>query len=544
MKVLFLGFNPQNQKFLDVNREVNLIETELMKCKVRGLVVFKSFVNLTIEEFRVRLSNSEYDIIHFSCHGTYKDIIITDENLQYIYISISKLTDFLKTKKIKIKCIILNTCNSRDNAKALHQELDLDYAIGMNGYIPDQTAIKFSSAFYQALGDGESIKQSFDRAKDMITKNNILGCEIPSLIDIPTDYVTRGDEPTLRNAINNRNILIRVKGSKTTGKSRFIDHVTQGLEPDKYQIVSLYIPENIWETVHDTNQFLQWFCEDIARKSDRRYHWEQGNEDRYLANSRFTSQFIKYFLSSQDSRILILHLRNFDRIYDKPEIYKFVHNLFLQWVNESSSIWSGFRLILEYRNEVYTDSPSHLWSSAGETIILKYFNIEQVQSLWKQFDLQEGEKDHLIKLLNGLNGHPHLVDLALRHCRNISEKEQYDCLKNLATIAAIDELLSSHKKFLNNNSNFKKVFQDILSGSNSRNKDDPEVKQLLDRGLIIFDGNTVKPSCKFYTEYFTEYLKKTIPQDIPKNVILEPIKRSIKKLINRLSTQTSNRTAI
>ncbi|MTJ50434.1 AAA-like domain-containing protein [Dolichospermum sp. UHCC 0259] len=531
IKVLFLGFNPKGYVGIDINQEVNAIRRVLKKSRIA--VDFDHFVNLEFEELRSEVSDSKADIIHFSCHGDDENIIICDEKGEDVEVPREILHRLLEGKNTQnIKCIVLNACNSKDNAQVLRKTLYLDYAIGMNGNISDATATSFSAAFYRALGNGESIKKSFWCAMDRMSLDKKLDCNIPLLIDSDECYVTRNEEQELFDAIKTQ-ILIRVKGDKKIGKSTLINHVTKKLSPNKYRIVSLYIPDSYSkekENVDDESLFLKWFCEEIAQQLNLPdYCWEGNGEDflEYTPARQCNTQFEKYFLPSPNSTILIIHLKNFDKIYDKRNVFECLHGLFIGWAkkNENSDpIWSGFRFILEHRDQTYPENyqgGSILWST-GKAIELKYFNTKEVQSLLEKFELPTELNDHLME---HLNGHPYLVNLTLEHFRKIQEK-QADSLKNIdiAQITQISEYLSSYVEILKNNSKLKKVFQDILSESKSEGKIDSEVKQLLRLGLIISVGDIKKPSCKLYTEYF----RMKIPPDIPPNGLWELIKRIIK----------------
>lgn len=79
-----------------------------------------------------------------------------------------------------IKCVFLNACHSELQAAAIIEHID--YVIGMNKEVPDQTAMNFSLFFYDALWTGESIEDSFAKAKKMLSIMRMPGAEIPTLI--------------------------------------------------------------------------------------------------------------------------------------------------------------------------------------------------------------------------------------------------------------------------------------------------------------------------------------------------------------------------
>jgi hypothetical protein len=121
------------------------------------------------------------NIIHFSGHGTESSQIILENDQGYSTpVQPKALSDLFKLFKKKIKVVILNSCYSGEQAESIAEHIP--YVIGMTNSISDETAIKFSPAFYRALGYGESVEKAFNLAKNQLELENISESDIPILI--------------------------------------------------------------------------------------------------------------------------------------------------------------------------------------------------------------------------------------------------------------------------------------------------------------------------------------------------------------------------
>ena len=60
----------------------------------------------------------------------------------------------------RIRCVVLNACHSEAAARAIAQQVGC--VVGMSQSVADAAAIRFSWAFYNALGSGLSVKAAFE----------------------------------------------------------------------------------------------------------------------------------------------------------------------------------------------------------------------------------------------------------------------------------------------------------------------------------------------------------------------------------------------
>jgi CHAT domain len=163
-KILFLSSEPTDAGALSVNKEYRQIrnELEVSKLKERFLLVNRGAIRPI--DFTKEIFNLEPDILHFSGHGTGKSgLCFEDDAGNAILADGESIYGILESAIGTFECVFLNACFSEKQAKAIAKKSK--YVIGMNDSISDTAAIAFSCHFYQALGSGKDIEQSFNIAK-------------------------------------------------------------------------------------------------------------------------------------------------------------------------------------------------------------------------------------------------------------------------------------------------------------------------------------------------------------------------------------------
>ena len=175
----------ESDESLDYIKEIRII-IELMKRKKKQFNCLFECIGLDV--LSDVLIRKKTKILHISSHGMLDDdcnYSIGLENLhdfgQMQKIELSKLKSYLEVNKDKIQkfdLVIVSTCFSEDFGK-LFLEYGAKNVIYIYKKTPiyDYTSIKFSEYFYQNLIEGCSIKESFDKAI------NILRCD--KNIEIP-----------------------------------------------------------------------------------------------------------------------------------------------------------------------------------------------------------------------------------------------------------------------------------------------------------------------------------------------------------------------
>jgi len=159
--ILFLTSNPHDTNHLAIDEEVRAIDERLRRASFREVFGFKSHWAVRVSDLQELFLRYKPTIVHFSGHGsTSSEIILQDDLGTTRAIPPQALSNLFSIFQNDIRCVVLNACYSNRQAKAIAKNIDC--VIGMTDTITDVAARSFSSAFYQALGYGQSVKTAFD----------------------------------------------------------------------------------------------------------------------------------------------------------------------------------------------------------------------------------------------------------------------------------------------------------------------------------------------------------------------------------------------
>jgi hypothetical protein len=178
-KILFLGANPSGSR-LKLDEEVKKIQTNLKLAKEREKLELHQEWAVTIDTLIQAILDETPNIVHFSGHGKQEGIILQDEKGAPKTVTAESLAILFELFRDTIKCVILNSCYSENQAKAI--KLNIPYVIGMKAGIPDKSAISFSTGFYKAIGAGKDIPFAFKLGKTAIELEGVSGKVIPILL--------------------------------------------------------------------------------------------------------------------------------------------------------------------------------------------------------------------------------------------------------------------------------------------------------------------------------------------------------------------------
>jgi len=178
LKILFLLSAPHQDLSLD--EEYRKIEQAIEKNSNKGEVELVVKLSTRIEDLIEALNHEKPHVVHFSGHGNEQGkLLFTGDNLENMPIAPETLLKLFKVSKENVKLVFLDACHSHLHAKVLNQEVD--YLIGMNDLINEETATTFASNFYASLASNKTIQASFDQAKVVLEIKHAHEKEIPLL---------------------------------------------------------------------------------------------------------------------------------------------------------------------------------------------------------------------------------------------------------------------------------------------------------------------------------------------------------------------------
>jgi hypothetical protein len=157
--ILFVGADPQDRPRLRTQTEQREIETLLVK-QSRHRESYRVVVCLSSrpKDITQALLDHKPQLVHFSGHGEEKGELCFEDNEGKAYpVQPDELVRLLEYFSKHVRCVVLNACYTLELARSLSEVIDV--AIGVEGDLPDEAALAFSTGFYLALGNQDPSKK-------------------------------------------------------------------------------------------------------------------------------------------------------------------------------------------------------------------------------------------------------------------------------------------------------------------------------------------------------------------------------------------------
>lgn len=153
--ILILAANPANTERLRLDEEVRRIEEGLDRSSGRKNLRIKTVLAPRQDDVRRAMLECRPEIVHFSGHGSgSQGLAFEGPDGRSQMIPGSVLSSFFRLFATRgLECVVLNACYSAEQAKAISEYVD--FVVGIQDAIRDDSALAFSSAFYDAIGAGD-----------------------------------------------------------------------------------------------------------------------------------------------------------------------------------------------------------------------------------------------------------------------------------------------------------------------------------------------------------------------------------------------------
>lgn len=175
MRVLFVSSNPGASGALQLAREQRMVEDQILMSKLRERIHFDSVAAARPSDLMRKLNSFRPHVLHFSGHGNEKgEIVLEDESGKgFKAASPSALKALFSAFRPELQVVVLNACYSGIQADSIAEVVEA--IVAMDSAIDDSSAIAFSSAFYSALGHGQSISSAVEQGKASILLERLPG---------------------------------------------------------------------------------------------------------------------------------------------------------------------------------------------------------------------------------------------------------------------------------------------------------------------------------------------------------------------------------
>lgn len=169
-KILALTSNPFDQERLRLDNELNEINSGIHPDAQLDFRLVK-YGATSLVKLPALIHDENPDIIHFTGHGDEGGRLIFHKlNDDADPVEIKALTKIFSKIGKNVKCVVLNSCFSARQAKAISQFIPC--VIGNKKAVDDDLAIQFSRMFYQMLSRGKNVETAFELACGVLPKNN------------------------------------------------------------------------------------------------------------------------------------------------------------------------------------------------------------------------------------------------------------------------------------------------------------------------------------------------------------------------------------
>jgi hypothetical protein len=166
VKVLYLAANPVDpanpgKRRLRVEEEFREIQQTVSQGRERDNIRLESRWAVQPRDITQALFAVEPHFVHFAGHGDTKEgsIVVGDENGYIHTIPVDGVVRAFQAAGQGIRCVVVNACSTERLAQALAAAGMC--VIGMRQPVGDQSAVRFSIGFYQALAAGRSVETAF-----------------------------------------------------------------------------------------------------------------------------------------------------------------------------------------------------------------------------------------------------------------------------------------------------------------------------------------------------------------------------------------------
>ncbi|HBL11773.1 MAG TPA: diguanylate cyclase [Cyanobacteria bacterium UBA11162] len=320
-------------------------------------------------------------------------------------------------------------------------------------------------------------------------------------------YITRPQiEELAYQEINKPGSLIRIKAPKQMGKTSLVLRLLDRTQQAGFHTVYLDFLQADETVFNSLDKFLRWFCANVSYQLQLKPMLDDYWDEDIGSKVSCTIYFQGYLLEHID-RPLVLALNEVNRIFEYPKIAQDFLSLLRSWYEEAKQIENleKLRIIVVYSTDVYirlniNQSPFNI----GLPIKLPELSLDQVQELAQCYGLDWTDGSQAKTLMAMVGGHPYLVQLALYHLTNSSQKSLNQLLAEAATITGIyhthlQELLATLQRHPELMSAIKEVVN-----TEGRVQLNPLLAYKLESlGLVKLEGNQCSLSYPLYRLYFT-----------------------------------------
>ena len=298
--------------------------------------------------------------------------------------------------------------------------------------------------------------------------------------------------------------VTRIQAPRKMGKSSLLLRIMAFAQQQGYKIAKIDFQEADRAVYADLNQFLRWFCANIARQLQLQPLLDEYWDEEMGSKVSCGIYFEGYLLEQIDTPIVLV-LNETNLVFEHPNIAEEFLPLLRFWHEQArqSIPFQKLRLVVVHSTEVYisldvNQSPFNI----GLPIKLPEFNLNQIQNLATRHGLNWTEGDRAKQLMAMVGGHPYLVRIALYHLAQ-EQITLEELLQQAPTQGGIyGSILRHHWEIIQKQPTLSAALHKVVMGSESVNLKPIVTYKLESMGLVKLNGDRAYPSCQMYRLYF------------------------------------------
>ena len=307
-------------------------------------------------------------------------------------------------------------------------------------------------------------------------------------------------------AIAQPGALIRLRGSRRTGKTSLMARLAQQAQKQGYQPVFISFQLADKPVLQNLDQLLQWFCASVGRgmglAPDLETYWDS------LFGSKVSCKiYFEQYLLAQSDRPVVLILDDVERLFRTVDVADEFFGLLRTWYEDAKTadIWKQLRMVIAQSSEVYI--PLNINKSpfnVGVAIPLPRFTPDDVETLAAAYklDLSSQSATELCRLVAG---QPYLTHLAIDRIWRTKTKLS-EVLADPLGSHLFSPYLQHQLDQVQQQPQLATVLEQVLANQSPPPTSLTSVYQLQSMGLIALQDEGPRLACDLFTRYFSTHL--------------------------------------
>lgn len=178
IKVLLLAADPVNTDRLRLGEEARAIDEALRQAGDK--FELRQAWAARIDDLVREIVAHQPEILHFSGHGSPSGaLLLEDAHGRAQQVETRALASLLAAAGDSVRCVVLNGCYTGTQASELAGAVPA--LIGTTDSIRDDQAVRFSSAFYQGIAHGRTVREAFHLGRANIELHGLAEAEVLAL---------------------------------------------------------------------------------------------------------------------------------------------------------------------------------------------------------------------------------------------------------------------------------------------------------------------------------------------------------------------------